>query len=82
MHPQLVPVPVPDRVAQMIGTAIPLDILQAEVDADGEAREIGRLRPLDSDEDRQDFEAALSRLALKNKLLGAYNPGLIVRGAA
>ena len=83
-HPQLVPVPVPDRIAQMIGATIPLPVLQAEIDADMEAREALRLRPLSCDEDRQDFEAALSRLARENKILGKYNPRLIVRagGAA
>ena len=81
-HPQLVPVPVPDAVAMMIGTSIPLPVLQAEIDAFGEAREIRRLRPLDSAEDRQDFEDALGRLARANKTLGAYSPRLIVRGVA
>ena len=81
-HPELVPVPVPDAVAMMIGTSIPLHVLQAEIDAVGEVREIRRLRPLASDEDRQDCEAAVGRLARANKTLAAYNPKLIVRGAA
>jgi len=83
-HPASVPVPMPDRVAAMIGATIPLHVLQAEIDADMEAREALRLRPLSCDEDRQDFEAALSRLARENKILGKYNPGLMVRagGAA
>ncbi|WP_327160481.1 hypothetical protein [Streptomyces zaomyceticus] len=79
---QLPKVPVPDAVAMMIGTSIPRHVLEAEIDAFGEAREIRRLRPLDSDEDRQDLEDALGRLARANKTLGAYNPLLIVRGAA
>jgi hypothetical protein len=79
---QLPKVPVPDAVAMMIGTSIPLPVLQAEVDAFGEAREIRRLRPLDTAEDRQDFEAALSRLARANKTLAKHDPRLIVRGAA
>ncbi|MBX9425491.1 hypothetical protein [Streptomyces lateritius] len=66
----------------MIGTAIPLHVLQAEVDADAEVREIGRLRPLAHDEDRQDFEAGLGRLARANKTLAAHHPAFVVRGAA
>ncbi|WP_328941588.1 hypothetical protein OG259_07895 [Streptomyces sp. NBC_00250] len=81
-HPQLVPVPIPDAVATLIGLSLPRPVLQAEIDAFGEVREIRRLRPLNSAEDRQDFEAALGRLARANKTLGAYGPRLIVRGAA
>ncbi|MET9727723.1 hypothetical protein [Streptomyces zaomyceticus] len=71
-------VPVPDVVAALIGTSIPLHVLQAEIDAVGELREIYRLRPLASDEDRQDYEAAAGRLARANKKLAAYNPKLVV----
>ena len=78
MHPQLVPVPIPDRVAAMIGGTIPIDVLQAEVDADTEVREVLRFRPLNCDEDRQDFEAALGRLAAKNKILGKHHPWLVI----
>ena len=82
MHHDLVPVPIPDAVAMPIGTSIPLHVLQAEIDAVGEVREIRRLRPLGSDEDRQDYEAAASRLARANKTLAKFDPRLIVRGAA
>lgn len=81
-HPELVPVPIPDRIAQMIGATIPLHVLQAEVDADSAVREAIGFRPLNCDEDRQDFEAALSRLARQNKTLAAFHPQAIVRGAA
>lgn len=81
-HPQLVPVPVPDRIAQMIGATIPLHVLQAEIDADAAIREVLRYRPLNCDEDRQDFEDALSRLARENKILGKHHPLMLVRGAA
>jgi hypothetical protein len=79
---QLPTVPIPDAVATMIGLSLPRPVLQAEIDAFGEAREIHRLCPLDSAEDRQDFEAALGRMARANKTLGAYNPLLIVGSAA
>lgn len=79
---QLPSVPIPDAVAALIGATIPLHVLQAEVDADRDVREIGRLRPLDSAEDQQDFEDALGRLARANKTLAKYSPKLIVRGAA
>ncbi|MGW1492624.1 hypothetical protein [Streptomyces sp. NPDC002402] len=81
----LIPVPIPDRVAALIGGNIPIDVMQAEVDAVAEAREIGRLRPLASDEDRADRELAIGRLAAANKILAAYSPRLILtpkRGAA
>jgi hypothetical protein len=72
----------PDRVAAMIGATIPLHVLQAEVDADAAIREVLRYRPLNCDEDRQDFEDALSRLARENKILGKHHPLMLVRGAA
>lgn len=78
VHPQLVPVPIPDRVASLIGGAIPIDVLQAEIDADTELREIRRLRPLACDEDRADREDAIGRLAAKNKILGKYSPRLVI----
>lgn len=71
-------VPVPDAVALLIGQQIPKRVLDAEIDAVGELREIYRLRPLASDEDRQDYEAAVGRLARANKTLAAYNPKLVV----
>ncbi|MEU2236114.1 hypothetical protein [Streptomyces vietnamensis] len=80
-HHQLVPVPIPDRVAQLIGTTIPLPVLQAEMDATFEVADICRYRPLASDEDRADREAALARLARLNKTLAKHHPKL-VRGTA
>ncbi|MFF8829270.1 hypothetical protein [Streptomyces sp. NPDC015131] len=71
-------VPMPDRVAQMIGAKIPLHILQAEMDAETLAAEIRTLRPLASVEDQADREDRLADLHRANKVLGAYNPGLIV----
>ena len=80
----LTPVPIPDRVAVMIGSCMPVHILQAEVAAECAKREALLYRPLDSAEDRHDREVALSHLARANKVLAAYNPGLIAttkRGA-
>jgi hypothetical protein len=74
MHPQLVPVPIPDLVEHMIGDCIPVTVLHAEM----AVREIRRFRPLASDDDRADRERELSRLARANKVLATYNPGLIV----
>lgn len=82
MHHQLVPVPIPDAVVTLIGSSVPLDVLQAEMDATFMASYIRRYRPLDSDEDRADREDALARLAGLNKTLAKHHPMLIVRGAA
>ena len=79
---ELPKVPVPDRVAALIGSQLPLYVLQAEVDADMAVREVLRFRPLDSDEDRADRERELSRLARENKTLAKFHPLAIVRGAA
>lgn len=76
----LVPVPIPDRVAALIGSCIPPHILQAEFDADCAAREVRRFRgPRLCDEDRADREQALSELARANKILAAHHPRLTVR---
>ncbi|MFI2349765.1 hypothetical protein ACH492_22460 [Streptomyces sp. NPDC019443] len=63
---------------------MPIHILQAEIDAELEAREVLRFRaPLMSalldDEDRHDREAAFSRLAAANKVLAAWNPLLVLK---
>jgi hypothetical protein len=71
-------VPMPDSVAAMIGGKLPIRILQAEMDAEVLAAEIRTLRPLTSVEDRADRQDRLADLARANKVLGAYNPGLIV----
>ncbi|MEU0393877.1 hypothetical protein ABZ208_14040 [Streptomyces sp. NPDC006208] len=78
-EPRMVPVPIPDRVAVLIGGCMPAHVLQAEIEAEYAALEIGRFRPLSSDEDRQDREDALARMARANKVLAAYNPRLIVK---
>ncbi|MGW0538533.1 hypothetical protein [Streptomyces sp. NPDC003032] len=72
-------VPVPDRIAQMIGAQMPIHVLQAEIDAEVEKAEALRFRPLVSAEDHADREDALARLAWRNRILAAYNPGLIVK---
>ncbi|EHM26455.1 MULTISPECIES: hypothetical protein [Streptomyces] len=75
----LVPVPIPDRVAALIGSCIPPRILQAEFDADCAAREVRRFRgPRLGVEDQADREQALSELARANKVLAAHHPGLAV----
>ncbi|MFJ8647626.1 hypothetical protein ACIRNI_16075 [Streptomyces sp. NPDC093546] len=80
----LVPVPIPDRVAALIGSCMPIGILQAEIDAECAAREVRRFRFPMCQEDQADREHALALLARANKVLGAYNPGLLLRsgGAA
>ena len=79
-----VPVPIPDRVAALIGSQMPLHVLQAEIDADAEAREFGRLHTPSGTavfgvEDQADREATQSRIRVANKVLAAYNPRLILR---
>ncbi|WP_328666759.1 hypothetical protein OG905_07015 [Streptomyces sp. NBC_00322] len=75
----LVPVPIPDRVAALIGSCMPIDILQAEVDAECAVREVNRFRMPLCSEDQADREHALSTLAQANKILAAYNPRLIIK---
>ncbi|RPK88639.1 MULTISPECIES: hypothetical protein [Streptomyces] len=75
----LVPVPIPDRVAALIGSCVPPHILQAEFDADCAAREVRRFRgPRLGVEDQADREQALSDLARANKVLAAHHPRLAV----
>lgn len=78
------PVPIPDSVAALIGSCMPLHILQAEINVDVEACEFGRFhtpvgRAQFDSEDQADREAALSRIAAANKVLAAYNPRLVLR---
>ncbi|MGW2559319.1 hypothetical protein ACWCXB_08755 [Streptomyces sp. NPDC001514] len=75
----LVPVPIPDRVAALIGSCMPLGILQAELDAECAAREARLFRAPFCSEDQADREHALAALARANKVLAAYNPGLVLR---
>jgi hypothetical protein len=87
LHPQLVPVPIPDRVAGMAGRSIPLHVLQAEMDAEFAASDAARFHApvgaaLLRHEDQADREQALSELHRANKTLAAHNPGLIVKAVA
>ncbi|GGZ22681.1 hypothetical protein [Streptomyces nitrosporeus] len=76
----LVPVPIPDRVAALIGSCTPPHVLRAEFEAVCAAREVRRFRgPLLCVEDRADREQALSDLARANKVLAAHHPALPVR---
>lgn len=76
----LVPVPIPDRIAALIGSCIPPHILEAEFEAECAAREVRRFRgPRLGIEDQADREQALSELARANKVLAAHHPRLAVR---
>lgn len=80
----LVPVPIPDAVAALIGSCMPVHILQAEIDGECAAREVLRFRPtlgsaLLADEDRADREQQLSVLAFANKVVAAHSPRLILK---
>lgn len=75
MHPQLVPVPIPDSVAVLIGQQIPERVLRAEVEATNQAYSVGLCRKPENAEAR---EYALAGLARANKTLAAWNPNLIV----
>ncbi|MER7517846.1 hypothetical protein ABTZ91_15900 [Streptomyces sp. NPDC126499] len=75
-HLQLVPVPIPDRVAALIGSQIPEHILQAEVEATNQAYCISLCRKPEYAEAR---EYALSELHRANKILAAHHPQLPVR---
>ncbi|MFD3993933.1 MULTISPECIES: hypothetical protein [unclassified Streptomyces] len=75
---RLVPVPIPDRVAALIGSCLPLHVLQAEIDADCAAREVYRFRGPLCAEDRADRENALAALARANKILAKHHPKLPV----
>ncbi|MER5359282.1 hypothetical protein [Streptomyces sp. NPDC002785] len=78
----LVPVPIPDRVAALIGSCIPAHIVEAEFDAECAAREVRRFRgPRLCVEDQADREQALAELARANKILAAHHPRLPVRPA-
>jgi hypothetical protein len=68
-------IPMSDRIAGRIGRQLPLHVLQAVADAREAVADVRRYRlPLFA-EDRED---ALARLAAANKVLAAFNPGLIV----
>lgn len=71
-------VPAPGHIEDLIAAALPPHVLQAAMEANDSLREIGRLRPLTSIEDRADFEAELGRLATRNKQLAAHHPRFVV----
>ncbi|WP_405997492.1 hypothetical protein [Streptomyces sp. NBC_00829] len=75
----LIPVPIPDRVAALIGSCMPVHVLHAEIDAECAVREVNRFRTPLCNEDRADREHALSTLAQANKILAAYDPRLTVK---
>ncbi|MFG2332990.1 hypothetical protein ACGFMM_25670 [Streptomyces sp. NPDC048604] len=75
----LVPVPIPDRVAALIGSCLPQHVLQAEFDAVCAAREVNRFRGPLCAEDLADREHALAALARANKILAKHHPLLPVR---
>lgn len=68
----LVPVPTPDSVGVFKARLAPQAQLEASWLADDAERELGRLRPLASVEDRQDREHALSMFAKADKVLSTY----------
>lgn len=70
-----VPVPIPDRVAVLIGRQIPERVLQAEREAENAAYIVRLCRSPRNAEAR---ETALSDLARANKVLAAYSPKLVV----
>lgn len=72
----LVPVPIPDSVAVLIGRQMPKPVLEAEIAAESAAYCIRLCR---GPQYREAREAALAELHRQNKLLAAYNPGLIVK---
>ncbi|MET9956685.1 hypothetical protein ABZ135_34775 [Streptomyces sp. NPDC006339] len=74
-HLDLVPVPIPDAVAVLIGSQVPEHVLRAEVEATNQAYNVSLCRKPEYAEAR---EYALGDLARANKTLAAYNPKLVV----
>lgn len=72
----MVPI-IPDRVAKLIGSNLPLHIQWAEKAATNAAYRVFLARTTLTAEAR---ERALGELAYANKHLAAYNPKLVVRG--
>lgn len=77
-------VPIPGLVESMIGACIPKHVLRAEMDAEFAAVDAARYHApvgagLLRHEDQADREQQLAVLAWANKVLAAYNPGLIVK---
>lgn len=75
-HPELVPVPVPDAVALLIGSQVPAAVLHAEMTAVDAAACLTACR---GEQYRAAREYNLSRLAGANKVLATYDPRLVVR---
>ncbi|QDY79921.1 hypothetical protein FQU76_29075 [Streptomyces qinzhouensis] len=74
----LVPVPIPDRVAALIGSCMPERVLMAEMEADCAVREMELLRQPLRGAQAADRERLLSAVARANKVLAAYNPRLMI----
>lgn len=71
-------VPVPDAVAVLIASAIPLRVLAAEQAAESAARQIAACRsPLSATR-----EQALSAVAHAHKIIAAFDPRLMATGGA
>lgn len=69
------PVPVPDRVAEMIGATIPPHILAAERASENAA---GIVRLCRTPLTREARELALADLARANKVLARFSPKLVL----
>ncbi|MFF3324911.1 hypothetical protein [Streptomyces sp. NPDC002889] len=78
-EPRLVPVPIPDAVAVLIGSQMPAHVLEAEIAAESAAYSIRLCRTPATARAR---EYQLAELAWHNKVLAAYNPRLIVTSKA
>lgn len=74
----LVPVPIPDAVAVLIGRQMPIEVMAAEEAAFDAAVTVSRCRTVYT---RKAREYALAELHRQNKVLAAYNPRLILRPA-
>ncbi|MGW0312082.1 hypothetical protein [Streptomyces flavidovirens] len=71
------PIPVPDRVADLIASQFPPQIKVAVRESVKAATAFGWCR---TEFTREAREYAISDMARQNKILAAYNPGLIVTG--
>ncbi|MFE0647431.1 hypothetical protein ACFVZH_02420 [Streptomyces sp. NPDC059534] len=77
----LTPVPMPMKVRLLVLDSTPEPVRQAMSDVEGARREMRAYRPLAWAEDAADREDTLACLARANKVLGTYDPRLVVRGA-
>lgn len=69
-------VPIPDAVAVQVGSQAPARVLEAEKRAENAAYSFRLARGPRYEESRQ---WALAEIAAANKIVAAFNPGLIVR---